>query len=162
MIVQIMKKGKMMKTNDDNKKAKSSRFLITINVFGSAGPIRFVVSEDETTSGVIETALKLYAKEGRLPILGFDINSVFLYTSNAGFDALEPSDEIGSYGVRNFVLCKKQGKLARTEARSHLMDRKQSRWRDWLQKSFSKKQLIKVHVRKNIPLRIFGNKFGIM
>ncbi|GFP78841.1 uncharacterized protein at4g22758 [Phtheirospermum japonicum] len=127
----------MKKTDDD----KSSRFLITINVVGSAGPIRFVVNGADNAAAVIETALKLYAKEGRLPILGSDIKTFFLYPANAGFDALKASEEIGSCGVRNFVLCKKQGKLPRTEARSHLIYGKASRWRAWLQKSFS----LKIH-----------------
>ncbi|KAI3462618.1 hypothetical protein Pfo_019281 [Paulownia fortunei] len=129
------------KKDDDNKNAKSNRFLITINVFGSAGPIRFVVNGDDNAAGVIETALKLYAREGRLPILGSDISSFFLYPANAGFDALKPSEAIGSCAVRNFVLCKNQSKPHMTEARSQLIDGKGSRWRVWLQKSLSLKIL---------------------
>ncbi|KAK6128548.1 hypothetical protein DH2020_037692 [Rehmannia glutinosa] len=128
------------KMEEDNKKTKSyNRFLITINVFGSPGPIRFVVNGDENVARVIETALKLYAKEKRLPILSSDINSFFLYPANAGFDALKPLEEIGSYGVRNFVLCKNHSKQNMTEARSHLIHGKGSRWRVWFQKSFSLK-----------------------
>ncbi|KAL3637757.1 hypothetical protein CASFOL_018205 [Castilleja foliolosa] len=133
-----LKQKKEKKTDDDNNKnVKSSRFLITINVFGSAGPIRFVVNRDENAAKVIETALKLYAKEGRLPILSSDIHSFILHPANAGFDALNSSEEIGSYGVRNFVLCKRHDKLARTQ----LIDGKPSRWRAWLQKSFSLKNI---------------------
>lgn len=76
--------------HDDNKKAGSNRFLITINVFGSAGPIRFVVSEDDTAATVIETALKQYAREGRLPVLGTDIKPFFLYTIDNGFSGMYP------------------------------------------------------------------------
>lgn len=63
---------------------KGNRFLISITVLGSAGPIRFVVNEEELVAAVIDTALKSYAREGRLPILGSDLNDFLLYCSNAG------------------------------------------------------------------------------
>ncbi|CAI9758440.1 unnamed protein product [Fraxinus pennsylvanica] len=130
------------KNNDESMNTRSSRFLITINVFGSAGPLRFVVNEDDNAAGVVETALKLYAREGRLPILGSDVNSFFLYPSNAGLDALSPSESIGSHGgVRNFILCKKQSHPHMTEARSQVIARKRGGWRARLQKSFNLKIL---------------------
>lgn len=81
--------SKKKKNNDgQNMKTKRNRFLIIINVFGSAGPIRFIVNEDDNAAAVVETALKLYAREGRLPILGSDVNSFFLYPANAGLDGI--------------------------------------------------------------------------
>lgn len=88
----LYKQKTKKKKNDDKQNAKSNRFLITINVFGSAGPIRFVVNGDDNAAAVIETALKQYAREGRLPILGSDINSFFLYSANAGFDGTNKHD----------------------------------------------------------------------
>lgn len=64
--------------------AKGNRILISITVLGSAGPIRFVVNEEELVAAVIDTALKSYAREGRLPVLGSDLNDFVLYCSNAG------------------------------------------------------------------------------
>uniref|UniRef100_A0A5B6YRN1 DUF7054 domain-containing protein n=1 Tax=Davidia involucrata TaxID=16924 RepID=A0A5B6YRN1_DAVIN len=80
---------KQKKKNNENQNVKKNRFLITVNVLGSAGPIRFVVNEDDSVSGVIDTALKLYAREGRLPILGSDVNNFLLYPANAGLDGIE-------------------------------------------------------------------------
>ncbi|KAL6587797.1 hypothetical protein OROMI_000775 [Orobanche minor] len=116
-------------------KMSNNRFLITINVFGSPGPIRFVVNGEDDAERVIGTALKHYSKEGRLPILGSDINSFFLYPANDGFEALKPCEGIGSYGVRSFILCKKQGELQTIEPKSqpHLIDGKGSRWCVWFQ-----------------------------
>ncbi|CAD5317853.1 unnamed protein product [Arabidopsis thaliana] len=63
-----------------NQKSKTTnRFLVSINVLGSAGPIRFVVKEDETVSNVINYALKCYVREGKLPLLGLDSSFFRLY-----------------------------------------------------------------------------------
>ncbi|XP_021766200.1 uncharacterized protein At4g22758-like [Chenopodium quinoa] len=117
----------------------NKRFLIIVNVLGSAGPLRFLVNEEDLVSGVIESALKLYAKEGRLPALGSDNSKFLLYCANFGSDALSPWDEVGSCGARNFVLCKKPEQQPNmTEARSHIISRKGSgNWKAWLNKSLT-------------------------
>ncbi|XP_021726300.1 uncharacterized protein At4g22758-like isoform X1 [Chenopodium quinoa] len=117
----------------------NKRLLVIINVLGSAGPLRFLVNEEDVVDGVIATALKLYAKEGRLPILGSDSTKFLLYCSHAGSDALGTWDEIGSCGGRNFVLCKKPEQPSNmSEARSQMISQKRGRgWRTWLNKSMS-------------------------
>ncbi|MCD9645487.1 hypothetical protein HAX54_034448 [Datura stramonium] len=120
------------------KKVKCTRLLITVNVLGSAGPLRFVVSENDKVAKVVDTALKQYAREGRLPLLSSDVNDYFFYSATAGIDALEPSDSIGSVGVRNFILCKKQRQPMMTEARGHgIAQNGKGGWKAWLTKSFS-------------------------
>ncbi|KAK3024408.1 hypothetical protein RJ639_043366 [Escallonia herrerae] len=135
----VSEKQKRKSNEKDN--AKIGRFLITVNVLGSAGPIRFVVSEDDSVAAVIGTALKLYGREGRLPVLGSDANNFLLYPANAGSDALALSESIGLCGGRNFVLCKKQSNPQMTEARSEMVGRKgsssSSSWKAWLNKSFN-------------------------
>lgn len=69
-----------------NQNVKGNRLLISINVLGSAGPIRFIVNEEQLVAAVIDTALKSYAREGRLPILGSDLKDFQLYCPNAGPD----------------------------------------------------------------------------
>ncbi|XVF71436.1 hypothetical protein PTKIN_Ptkin12aG0037200 [Pterospermum kingtungense] len=85
------KKGNENK-NNIVKNIKSSRFLITINVVGSAGPLRFLVNEDDLVSAVIDVALKSYAREGRLPVLGLDPNKFLLYCANAESDVYGNGD----------------------------------------------------------------------
>lgn len=68
------------------KKNEKKRVLISINVLGSAGPLRFIVNEEDLVAAVIDTALKSYAREGRLPVLGSDINGFSLYCPHAGSD----------------------------------------------------------------------------
>nr|GEZ46131.1 hypothetical protein [Tanacetum cinerariifolium] len=69
-----------------------------------AGPIRFVVNEEELVASVINIAIKMYAREGRLPVLGTKFNEFFLYTPIVGSEALSPWEMIGSFGMRNFLL----------------------------------------------------------
>ncbi|XP_031499123.1 uncharacterized protein At4g22758-like [Nymphaea colorata] len=112
---------------------KSNRLLISVTVVGSAGPLRFLVNADELVMAVIEQTLKSYAHEGRLPVLGSDFNKFLLYCAHGGSDALSPNETIGSFGGRNFVLCKKRGiDLAAAEAAA----KSTSGWKSWLNKSF--------------------------
>ena len=80
----------MLQKQNKNKKGddKKNRFLISISFLGSAGPIRAVVNGDDLVSGVISTALKIYAREGRLPVLGFDVTNFLLYCVNAASDGI--------------------------------------------------------------------------
>lgn len=69
----------LYKKQKKTQKLKINRFLVSISFLGSAGPIRFVVKEDETVGNVIDYALKCYAREGRLPLLGSDSSFFLLY-----------------------------------------------------------------------------------
>ncbi|KAG6396737.1 hypothetical protein SASPL_142894 [Salvia splendens] len=120
--------------------AKVNRFLISVTFLGSAGPIRFVVKEEELVAAVIDTALKSYAREGRLPILGSDLNNFMLYCPIAGTEALSPWETIGSMGVRNFVLCKKPETEKAKATESEKLPRKGSgSWKSWFNKSLNSK-----------------------
>ncbi|KAL3499608.1 hypothetical protein ACH5RR_038701 [Cinchona calisaya] len=107
----LLKKLQQKKNPPAGGGGKGNRFLISIDVLGSAGPIRFVVNEEELVADVIDTTLKSYAREGRLPLLGSDhydiVDDFMLYCLCETFEALSPSDRIGSLGYRNFKLCKK-------------------------------------------------------
>ncbi|KAF2295413.1 hypothetical protein GH714_032815 [Hevea brasiliensis] len=101
-----------------------------------------MVKEDDVVAGVINTALKIYSSEGRLPVLGSDANNFLLYCPNAGSDALNPWEPIGSCRERNFVLCKKQKQPQMTEGRSEMITHKASGWKAWLNKSFSLNKIL--------------------
>ncbi|KAK9106519.1 hypothetical protein Syun_022530 [Stephania yunnanensis] len=137
MALQKAKKG-----SPPRGKAGLNRFLISVNVLGSAGPIRFLVNEDELVAGVIDIALKSYAREGRFPILGSNLNDFFLYCANSGTDALSPWETIGSNGGRNFMLCRKQfpqQQIAEGAARAEIVRKGSGGWKAWLNKSLNMK-----------------------
>ncbi|GMJ13379.1 hypothetical protein like AT1G70780 [Hibiscus trionum] len=126
----------MLYKQKKNQGPKGNRLLVSITVLGSAGPIRFVVNEEELVADVIDTALKAYAREGRRPVLGSDMNAFFLYCPSVRSDALSPWETIGSQGARNFVLCKK----TRTEGMEEVerSTRKGTgNWKAWIHKSLS-------------------------
>ncbi|XP_071735589.1 uncharacterized protein At4g22758-like [Rutidosis leptorrhynchoides] len=97
----------MLMSKHKKNQAGGNRILISVTVVGSAGPIRFVVNEKELVDFVINIALKSYAREGRLPVLGSNVNDFVLYCPVIGTEALKAWEMIGSFGVRNFMLCKK-------------------------------------------------------
>ncbi|CAH1431432.1 unnamed protein product [Lactuca virosa] len=118
-----------------------NRLLISITVIGSAGPIRFVVNEEELVASVMDTALKSYAREGRLPILGSNIHDFVLYCPIAGTEALSPLKTIGSFGVRNFMLCKKPQAVEEggdgKPAAVGITRKNSGSWKSWFNKSHS-------------------------
>lgn len=124
-----------------NQGPKGNKLLISIIVLGSAGPFRFVVNEEAPVAAVIDTALKLYAREGRLPVLGSNLNDFLLYCPSVRSDPLRPWDMIGSQGARNFVLCKKPSSENMNNigrSRSRVMSRKGAgNWKAWIHKSLN-------------------------
>lgn len=135
-----MQKQKKYSDSQNVKGVKNNRFLITVNVLGSAGPLRFVVGEKDPVVAVIDTALKSYAREGRLPVLSSDVNDFVLYCADAGFNAPRPGESIGSLGGRNFVLCKNQKQPQMTEGRPEKTPPKRSNgWKAWVKRSLSRK-----------------------
>ena len=77
-----------MLLSKQKKNDKGNRLLVSITVMGSAGPIRFVVNEKELVASVMDTALKSYAREGRLPLLGSNLDHFVLYCPIAGTEGI--------------------------------------------------------------------------
>ncbi|GLJ29903.1 hypothetical protein SUGI_0591100 [Cryptomeria japonica] len=118
---------------------KVSLVLMTINVLGSTGPLRFLVSCDYQVRNVMEFALKSYAREGRLPVLGQNIKQFELHYANGGYgQALDLFQIIGTLKTRNFLLCKKneckfsqeEEKVIDTSFSPH--HPKTNMWKNWL------------------------------
>ncbi|CAN1158624.1 hypothetical protein LINPERPRIM_LOCUS11953 [Linum perenne] len=102
------KKNRRRLVLNSNKKIKNRRFLISVTIRGSVGPIRFVANQNDTVLVVIRACLKRYAREGRLPVIGFDVCDFLLYCPLVGPEALSPGEAIGDCSGRYFLLSKKQ------------------------------------------------------
>ncbi|TVU32262.1 hypothetical protein EJB05_23986 [Eragrostis curvula] len=98
-----------------------SRVLVTVTVLGSAGPLRFLVDEGETVAGLIRAALRCYAREGRMPLLGADPAEFLLYTANGRSDALKADEKISFNGCRSFLLWQKATQAAAEEPGSETL-----------------------------------------
>lgn len=83
------------------------RILVTVTVLGSAGPLRFIVLEGDTVATLIRAALRCYAREGRMPLLGTDPAGFVLSTANGGSGALKEDEKITFNGCRSFLLWQK-------------------------------------------------------
>lgn len=133
----------LSKQKKSNNAKAGNRLLITVNVLGSAGPMRFVVNEEELVATVIDMALKSYAREGRLPVLGSNLNEFLLYCPGASSDALSPWETIGAHGARNFLLCKKpqppKTKEDETQATPGVTRKGSGSWKTWINKTLSLK-----------------------
>ncbi|KAL8105836.1 uncharacterized protein At4g22758-like [Apium graveolens] len=128
------------KTKKQAASSKETRILISVTVIGSPGPIRLVVNQEELVAAVIDAVLKSYARIGRFPILGTNLNSFHLYCPASGAQALSPWETIGSNGVRNFVLCKKAEMEKPIENEKPITavqfsGKGNGRWRTWFNKS---------------------------
>ncbi|XP_058746503.1 uncharacterized protein LOC131619425 [Vicia villosa] len=105
-----------VKSNKKNNKIHINRILISINIVGSSGPLTIVVNEDDVVCDVIDKALKFYTRQERLPALKSDASYYVLHCSNDDVsDALSPSESIGTFRTRKFVLSEKEASSTKTE-----------------------------------------------
>ncbi|XP_054786181.1 uncharacterized protein LOC129292626 [Prosopis cineraria] len=100
------------------KKVTKNLILVTVNVHGSAGPLRFLVKDDDLVSNVIQTTLKFYARQKRRPVLGFDDRDFYLYCPTK-LKGLNPTETIGSCGARDFIMIKKNLDVADKDDDNH-------------------------------------------
>jgi hypothetical protein len=68
------------KKNNNNKNI--NRILISIKIVGSSGSLTILVNENDVVCDVIDKALKSYARQERLPVLGSDVSDFAIYPSN--------------------------------------------------------------------------------
>jgi hypothetical protein len=69
--------------NKKNKNKKNiNRIVISIKIVGSSGSLTILVNENDVVCDVIDKALKSYARQERLPILGSDVSDFAIYPSN--------------------------------------------------------------------------------
>ncbi|KAJ7520253.1 hypothetical protein O6H91_20G074700 [Diphasiastrum complanatum] len=84
--------------------AESNKVLITVTVLGKAGRLRVLIGAHATVNQLIKAALQEYAREGRIPYLGFEYHKFDLHLSQFSHQALPSHNCIKDLGTRSFVL----------------------------------------------------------
>ncbi|XP_024528380.1 uncharacterized protein LOC112345565 [Selaginella moellendorffii] len=100
-------RGLLAALSSKNRVGKAeSKILVTITILGSSGPLRSIADINTTVEQVVETALRAYAAQGRLPVLGSNAKLFDLYCNDGEFTALKPSQRLGALSCRHFLLHK--------------------------------------------------------
>ncbi|KAJ4978708.1 hypothetical protein NE237_009488 [Protea cynaroides] len=99
--------------------AKLTKLLLKVTIQRSLGDIQLVMSLESTVGDLIAATVRLYAQEGRRPLLpttdpaGFD-----LHYSQFSLERLYREEKLKELGSRNFFLCLKSPDGAGVEASS--------------------------------------------
>ncbi|KAI3843980.1 hypothetical protein MKX03_000345 [Papaver bracteatum] len=92
---------------DDNKK-KLTKLLLNVTIERSLGPVQVITSSEKSVEELIKSALEIYVKEKRRPLLiETNPNSFELHYSQFCLESLNPAEKLISLGSRNFFLCLK-------------------------------------------------------
>jgi len=93
-------------TNSPEERPRLTKLLLNVTIQGSLGPVQVVMTPESMVSDLIATALRLYSKEGRRPILLTTDSSMFdLHYSQFSFESLDREENLMALGSRNFFLC---------------------------------------------------------
>ncbi|KAJ7294788.1 hypothetical protein O6H91_Y232400 [Diphasiastrum complanatum] len=87
------------------KRVDYNKVLVTVTVLGTIGPLRMLLEGDTAVNNVIKATLDEYAREGRLPFIGFDCTRFELHLSQFSLQAIPRHACIKDLGTRSFVLC---------------------------------------------------------
>lgn len=83
-----------------------TKLLVNVTVERSLGPIHVVMSPENTVMDLVRTAVEVYVKEGRRPLLQFtDPKGFELHYSQYSLESLDPQEKLINLGSRNFFLC---------------------------------------------------------
>ncbi|GLT61244.1 hypothetical protein SLA2020_339660 [Shorea laevis] len=83
-----------------------TKLLLNVTIQGSLGPVQVVMTPESKVSDLIAAAMRIYAKEGRRPILSTTDSSMFdLHYSQFSLESLDREEKLMALGSRNFFLC---------------------------------------------------------
>ncbi|KAI3939908.1 hypothetical protein MKW98_029684 [Papaver atlanticum] len=92
---------------DDGQK-KLTKLLLNVTIERSLRPVQVITSSEKSVEELIKSALEIYVKEKRRPLLiETNPNSFELHYSQFCLESLNPAEKLISLGSRNFFLCLK-------------------------------------------------------
>ncbi|KAI0489122.1 hypothetical protein KFK09_028964 [Dendrobium nobile] len=88
-----------------------AKLLMNVTLERSLGPIHVVMSPENTVMDLVRTAVEVYVKEGRRPLLQCaDPKGFELHYSQYSLESLDPQEKLINLGSRNFFLCSRSSK----------------------------------------------------
>ncbi|RZC73216.1 hypothetical protein C5167_048695 [Papaver somniferum] len=111
---------------DDNKK-KLTKLLLNVTIERSLGPVQVITSSEKSVEELIKSALEIYVKEKRRPLLiETNPNSFELHYSQFCLESLNPAEKLISLGSRNFFLCLKPTVIVKSISCSNEANQKEA------------------------------------
>ncbi|XP_043719582.1 uncharacterized protein At4g22758-like [Telopea speciosissima] len=99
--------------------ARLTKLLLNVMIQRSLGAVKVVMSPESTVGDLIAAAVRLYAKEGRRPLLPMTDPADFdLHYSQFSLESLNREEKLKELGSRNFFLCRKKPNEAPVDASS--------------------------------------------
>ncbi|KAL4602608.1 hypothetical protein ACB092_10G065400 [Castanea dentata] len=90
-----------------------TKLLLNVTIERSLGPIHVVIPPENKVRDLTKTALEIYAREKRRPLLPeTDPHCFELHYSQFSLESLKPEEKLINLGSRNFFLCYKPSSSA--------------------------------------------------
>ncbi|KAI3918215.1 hypothetical protein MKX01_041535 [Papaver californicum] len=111
----------------DNNKKKLMKLLLNVTIERSLGPVQVITSSEKSVEELIKSALEIYVKEKRRPLLiETNPNSFELHYSQFCLESLNPAEKLISLGSRNFFLCLKPTVIVKSISCSNEANQKEA------------------------------------
>ncbi|KAJ8526829.1 hypothetical protein K7X08_029306 [Anisodus acutangulus] len=90
------------------KQHKLTKLLMNVIIQNSLGPVHLVMSPENTVGELIKSAIEIYVKEKRRPLLtSSDPLCYELHYSQFSLESLKTQEKLVNLGCRSFFLCPK-------------------------------------------------------
>ncbi|KAL2547458.1 putative protein-like [Forsythia ovata] len=107
----VGKRGGFM--DEHEKQRQLTKLLVNVNIEKSLGPVKLVMSPENTVCDLIKASIEIYVKEKRRPLLDSTDPKCFeLHYSQFSLQRLKPDEKLMNLGSRNFFLCLKSAVTA--------------------------------------------------
>ncbi|XP_062030360.1 uncharacterized protein At4g22758-like [Rosa rugosa] len=103
--------GRLLKapeTRLENSQYRLTKLLLNVTIERSLGPVHVLMSPENTVSDLIKSAVEIYVKEKRRPLVKeTDPHRFELHYSQFSLESLKEDQKLIKLGSRNFFLCSK-------------------------------------------------------
>ncbi|CAK9135967.1 unnamed protein product [Ilex paraguariensis] len=117
--IDVPKKLTQQKVSGSGTSQKLTKLLLNVSIQNSLGPIQVVMSPENTVRDLTKSAVDIYVKEKRRPLLSeTDPRCFELHYSSYSLESLKPEEKLINLGSRNFFCCRKANSSCSDEAKA--------------------------------------------